>query len=76
VSMTRAMKDWHRWAFRLAVAAVAVAFVAAHGVMLYGLASSSALPIAALASGMVIMAVLKHLGLIGALFAAIRRRFF
>jgi hypothetical protein len=74
--MTRSIKDGHRWAFRLAVAAIAVSFVAAHGAMLYDAASRSALPFAALASGMVIMAVLKHLGLIGALFAALRRRFF
>lgn len=73
--MTRAMKHRHGWALRLAVAAIAVAFVAAHGVMLYDLASGSALPIAALASGMVVLAVLKHLGLIGALWAALRRHF-
>ena len=44
-----------------------MAFVAAHGVMVYDLALGSAVPIAALASGMVILAVLKHLGLIGVL---------
>ena len=74
--MTRAIKDWHRWALRFAVAVIAVAFVAAHGAMLYGVASGSALPIAAFASGMVVLAVLKHLGLIGALWAAVRRRLF
>jgi len=47
-----------------------------HGMMLYGVGSHSALPVAALASGMVALAVLKHLGLIGALLATIRRRFF
>ena len=74
--MTGSARDWHRWAFRLAVAALAAAFIAAHGMMLYNLASGTALPLAALASGMVIMAVLKHLGLFGALWAALRRRFF
>jgi hypothetical protein len=74
--MTRSMKDWQRWAFRLALAAIAVAFVAAHGAVLYGVVSESAVPFAALASGMVIMAALKHLGLVGALWAALRRRFF
>lgn len=73
--MMRAINDWHRWVLRFAVAAIAVAFVAAHGVMLYDLASGSALPFAALASGMVVLAVLKHLGVIGALWAALRRRF-
>ena len=74
--MTRSMRDWPRWVLRIAAAAIAVVFVAAHGVMLYGMASRSALPLAALASGMVIMAVLKHLGVFGALVAALRRRFF
>jgi len=74
--MTRALRDWHRWALRLAVAAIAVVFVAAHGAMLYGVSSGSALPFAALASGMVVMAVLKHLGPLGALWAALRRRLF
>jgi hypothetical protein len=58
------------------VAAIAVAFVAAHGVMLYGMGSGNALPIAAFASGMVVLAVLWHLGLFAALWAALRRHFF
>jgi hypothetical protein len=33
--MTRATKDRHRWALRLAVAALAVVFVAAHALILY-----------------------------------------
>jgi hypothetical protein len=74
--MTLPLKDWRWWMLRLAAAMLALAFVAAHGAMLYGLASQAALPVATLASGMVILAVLKHLGLIGAVFAAIRRRFF
>jgi hypothetical protein len=71
--MTRATKDRHRWALRLAVAALAVVFVAAHAMMLY---SGAALPLAAFASGMVVLAVLWHLGIFAALCAALRRRFF
>lgn len=74
--MTRSIRDWPRWALRLGVAIIAIAFVAAHGVVLYDLASGAALPVAAFASGMVVLAVLKHLGLFGALVAALRRRFF
>lgn len=74
--MTRAIKDWQRWALRLAIAAIAVTFVAAHAALIYDLASGNALPVAALASGMVVLAVLKHLGLIGALWTGLRRRFF
>jgi hypothetical protein len=73
--MTRAVNDWHRWALRLAVAAIAVVFVAAHGALLYDMASGNALPVAAFASGMVVLAVVKHFGLFGALLAALRRRF-
>ena len=73
--MTRAMKDW-RWVMRLSGVTLAVAFVAAHGMMLYDEASGAAVPFAALVSGMAVLAVLKHLGLFAALFAAIRRRFF
>ena len=74
--MTHSMRKWHHWALRLAVVVLVVAFVAAHGVMLYDLASGTALPLAAFASGMVVLAVLKHLGLLGALWAALQRRFF
>lgn len=74
--MTHSIKDWRRWPLRLVVITVALVFLAAHGAMLYGLASRAMLPAATLVSGMVILAVLKHLGVIGALVAAIRRRFF
>jgi hypothetical protein len=74
--MTRSIRDWRRWALRLAIATGVAGFAAMHGMMLYDVASHSALPVAALASGMVALAVLKHLGLIGALLATIRRRFF
>ncbi len=74
--MTPAIRHWRRWSLRLALAMGVVGLLATHGMMLYGMASRSALPVAALASGMAIMAVLKHLGLFGALLAALRRRFF
>jgi hypothetical protein len=74
--MTRSVKGWQRFALRLAVALIAVVFVTAHGAMLYRMATGSALPFAAVASGMMVLAALKHLGLFGALWAAFRRRFF
>lgn len=71
-----AINDWRRWLLRLAVAGVAVAMLAAHGAMLYGVASHAAVPTAMVLSGMAVLVVLKHLGLLGALLAAIKRRFF
>lgn len=76
MTMTRAMKDWHRWVLRFVVAILAAGFVAAHGLVIYGAASGAALPLAGFASGMIVIAMLKHLGLLGALWAALRRRFF
>lgn len=70
------LNDWRRWLLRLGVVTTIVALLAAHGAMLYGVASHIAVPTATLVSGMVILVVLKHLGLLGALFAAIKRRFF
>jgi membrane protein YdbS with pleckstrin-like domain len=58
-------------AFLLAI--VAIALMAGHGVVLYYVSSHVAAS-AAIVSGMVLLVVVKHLGLIGALHAWWRRR--
>jgi len=57
------------WIVLLGVAVL----VAAHGVILYYAASHTALPFA-LASGVLLLVVVKHLGLFGPVFALVRRR--
>ena len=71
-----AIKDWRRWLLRLGAVTGVVILITAHGAVIYGVVSQIALPTATLVSGMVVLVVLKHLGLLGALFAAIKRRFF
>lgn len=70
------IKDWRRWALRLAALTALAALLAAHGAMLYEVVSRAAIPTATLLSGMVVVIALKHLGLLGAFVAAIKRRFF
>lgn len=52
----------------------ALALVAGHGFILYALSSHSLLSAAAV-SGLVIMVVIKHLGLLGSFYALVRRHF-
>jgi len=66
-----------RHLLRLAlIAAVALAFLGGHAAMIDQVSSRALMPVAALASGVVVLAVLWHLGLLGALLALLRRRLF
>jgi hypothetical protein len=51
-----------------------VALIAGHAIVLGYLSSHTAFP-AAVVSGVIVLAVIKHLGLLGPLYALIRRRF-
>jgi hypothetical protein len=59
-----------RW---LILPVAAIAFIAAHGIVLYFAWSHLALP-AAVIAGLILLMVLKHLGLLGPLYALFRRR--
>lgn len=59
----------------VALAALALAMIIGHGVLLYRGASHSPAPLAALGIGMVALALLKHVGALGALLAIVKRRF-
>lgn len=59
-----------------AMTVLALSFLAGHALMLYDTPSNAAVPVAALASGVIILAVLKHLGLLGSLWTLIWRRLF
>ena len=50
-----------------------IVLIAAHGVILYYFSSHLALS-AAVVSGAIILAVIKHLGLLGPVYALVRRR--
>jgi hypothetical protein len=66
------MKPTGPWpAHRLILLAMAGAFLAAHGAMLYYVSSHATVSIAAV---VVILVVIKHLGLFGPLLAWFRRR--
>jgi len=67
----------HGWLLRvLVITVLALAFLAGHAIMLRDASSHMMLPNAALASVIIIFAVVIHLGLLGTLFALFRRRFF
>ena len=67
------MKIFSRLAARpLTLVAVAVIFVAAHGLAFYFLRHLALS--ATVASGVIILIVLKHLGIFGSLYALIQRR--
>lgn len=51
----------------------AIALLAAHGIVLGFVSAHPAVPVAAVA-GMAVVAIAKHLGLVGALAARLRRR--
>lgn len=57
----------------IAIALAVIALVAGHGVVLYGL-SNYVIESAAIASAVVVVVVLKHVGLIGAVGAPLWRR--
>jgi heme A synthase len=54
------------------LALVLVAFIAGHGILFYVL--SHKLPVAFVASGLIALVVIKHLGLLSPLHALLRRR--
>ena len=54
--------------------AIAVFLVAGHGIILYYFSSHLALS-AAVASGVIVVVVIKHVGLLGSLYGRLRRRF-
>jgi hypothetical protein len=69
-----AMKDHSRPLTRTWIlAAAALVLIAGHGVVLYAISLHAALP-AAVVSGLIILVVFKHLGLLGPLYALLRRR--
>ena len=51
-----------------------VVLIAGHGIMLYYVSAHTALS-ATVVSGVIILVLLKHLGLLGPLYAVLRRRF-
>ena len=53
--------------------AIAVVLVAGHGVILYYFSSHLALS-SAVVAGVVVVAVIKHVGLLGSLYGLLRRR--
>jgi hypothetical protein len=57
----------------LVLSAGVVALIASHGIILYYVSSHTALS-AAVLSGVTILVVIKHLGLLGPLYALFRRR--
>ena len=61
-----------RWRVSV-VAALAVILIAGHGVILYYASSHVALS-AGLVSGVILLIVIKHLGLLGPAYALFRRR--
>jgi hypothetical protein len=61
----------HSW---LVVVVIAAALIAGHGFFLYYLSSHLVFS-AALASGLIVVVAIKHLGLLGSLYALIRRLF-
>ena len=63
----------HRRLRPLILSAGAIALIAGHGIILYFAWSHLALSAAAVA-GLVILVVLRHLGLLGPLYALFRRR--
>ena len=70
--MTRQSMTQQSWRILLAVAAVAL-LAGGHGVALYFVTSHVALSATVLA-GVVVVALLKHLGLLASLYAMFRRR--
>ena len=54
--------------------AIAVALVAGHGIILYYLSSYLVMS-AAVVSGVIVVVVIKHVGLVGSLYALLRRGF-
>jgi len=65
----------HGLLLRAAVMTVlALAFIAGHAIALFNGSSLTILPMAALASAMIVLAVVKHLGLFGAFLAFVRKR--
>jgi membrane protein YdbS with pleckstrin-like domain len=68
------MKTHSRLLTRSLVLSVAVVvFIAGHGIILYYVSSHTALR-AAVLSGVIILVVIKHLGMLGPLYALFRRR--
>jgi hypothetical protein len=53
--------------------AIAVVLVAGHGVILYYFSSHLALS-SAVVAGVIVVAVIKHVGLLGSLYGLLRRR--
>ena len=53
--------------------AIVVVLMAAHGVILYYFSSHLALS-SAVVAGVIVLAVIKHLGLLGSLYGLLRRR--
>ena len=60
---------------RVTAVVFAIAFVAAHGAVLSGAAAPPILPATLFGALLAGIAVLKHLGLLAGLWAAVRRRF-
>lgn len=69
------IKEHNRSLVRISLLLIAaLTLVAGHGFVLYGLSSHSMLSAVAV-SGLVIVVLIKHLGLLGSIYALIRRHF-
>jgi len=65
----------HAWLLaRFSIFLVAAAFIAGHGFVLYELMSHRVLS-ASVVFGLIVLIVIKHLGLLGPLYALLRRGF-
>jgi hypothetical protein len=67
------MKDHSRVPMRLILLVGAVVLIAGHGIILYYVSSHTALS-AVVVSGVILLVVIKHLGLLRPLYALFRRR--